>query len=158
MITVGVIRNGATYLAQHLRKNDYWADGEKEVQGEWIGAGAQRLGLAGPVTAQPFEALRQNRHPQTGELLTVRNNPNRVAFFDIQLSAPKDVSVLAMVGGEDLNRLLLCYGIERLLFQERLVVRSPLHISWCKDLNPLSAAVILFLRLLVLSIYYLFNK
>jgi len=26
MITVGVIRNGGTYLSQHLRKNDYWAE------------------------------------------------------------------------------------------------------------------------------------
>ncbi len=37
MITVGLIRNGANYLSHHLRKNDYWAEGEKEVHGEWIG-------------------------------------------------------------------------------------------------------------------------
>jgi hypothetical protein len=34
MITVGVIRNGGTYLSRHLRKNDYWAEGEKQVCGE----------------------------------------------------------------------------------------------------------------------------
>ena len=43
MITVGVIRNGATYLSHHLRKNDYWAEGENEVRGEWIGEGAKAL-------------------------------------------------------------------------------------------------------------------
>lgn len=101
MITVGVIRNGATYLSHHLRKNDYWAEGEKEVRGEWIGEGAKALGLVGAVTDPPFDALRQNRHPNTGEALTARDHANRVAFFDIQLSAPKDVSVLAMVGGDD---------------------------------------------------------
>jgi conjugative relaxase-like TrwC/TraI family protein len=101
MITVGVIRNGETYLSRHLRKNDYWAEGEAEVQGEWIGEGAQRLGLHGAVADEPFEALRANRHPRTGELLTARDHPGRVAFFDIQLSAPKDVSVLAMVGGDE---------------------------------------------------------
>src|SRR5690606_19308138 len=100
MITVGIIRNGATYLSHHLRKNDYWSEGEKEVQGEWIGEGAKALGLEGVVTDKPFEALRQNRHPITGEPLTPRDHANRVAFFDIQLSAPKDVSVLAMVGGD----------------------------------------------------------
>ena len=36
MITVGVIRNGANYLSHHLRENDYWTEGEKEVNGEWI--------------------------------------------------------------------------------------------------------------------------
>src|SRR5688572_12181588 len=101
MITVGVIRNGATYLSHHLRKNDYWSEGEKEVRGEWIGEGARALGLTGLVTDKPFEALRQNRHPSTGEPLTARDQANRVAFFDVQLSAPKDVSVLAIVGGDD---------------------------------------------------------
>ncbi|MDX2186396.1 MAG: MobF family relaxase [Opitutaceae bacterium] len=101
MITVGVIRSGATYLASHLRKNDYWAEGEKEVEGEWIGLSAQSMNLQGPVTAAPFEALRLNRHPETGEPLTPRDALERTAFFDIQLSAPKDVSVLAMVGGDE---------------------------------------------------------
>ena len=58
MITVGVIRNGGTYLSQHLRKNDYWAEGEKQVCGQWIGQGATLLGLEGAVTDAPFEALR----------------------------------------------------------------------------------------------------
>lgn len=101
MITVGIIRNGATYLSHHLRKNDYWTEGEKEVRGEWVGEGAKALGLAGEVQAEAFEALRQNRHPLTGQPLTARDQANRVAFFDIQLSAPKDVSVLATVGGDD---------------------------------------------------------
>ncbi len=95
-----MIRNGRTYLSQHLRKNDYWAEGEKAVLGEWIGQGVEALGLAGPVTEKPFELLRQNRHPLTGEPLTARDNANRIAFFDIQFSAPKDVSVLATVGGD----------------------------------------------------------
>jgi hypothetical protein len=47
MITVGVIRNGGTCLSQHLRKNGYWAEGEKQVCGEWIGQGATMLGLEG---------------------------------------------------------------------------------------------------------------
>ncbi len=101
MITVGIIRNGATYLSQHLRRNDYWAEGEKQVCGEWIGQGAKALGLEGPVVAKAFDALRQNRHPITGERLTARDPGQRVAFFDVQLSAPKDVSNLAMVGGDE---------------------------------------------------------
>lgn len=101
MITVGVIRNGATYLSRHLRKNDYWTEGEKKVEGVWIGEGAKRLGLEGRIEDRAFNALRTNRHPATGEQLTARENKERVAFFDVQLSAPKDVSVLAMVGGDE---------------------------------------------------------
>lgn len=100
MITVGVIRNGATYLSRHLCKNDYWTEGEKKIEGEWIGKSAKTLGLEGGVQTKAFDALRRNRHPETGEQLTARENQERVAFFDVQLSAPKDVSVLAMVGGD----------------------------------------------------------
>jgi conjugative relaxase-like TrwC/TraI family protein len=112
MITVGIIRNGANYLSHHLRKNDYWAEGEKAVLGEWIGEGAKALGLSGEVTDKPFEALRLNRHPLTGESLTPRDHANRVAFFDIQLSAPKDVSVLAMVGGDDRVRVAFTESVK----------------------------------------------
>jgi len=102
MITVGVIRNGSTYLGQHLRKNDYWAEGEHEREGEWIGAGADRLGLEGIVTDKAFAALRLNQHPETGERLTARDVKDRIAFYDVQISAPKDFSVLAMLGDERL--------------------------------------------------------
>ena len=50
MITVGIIRNGANYLSHHLRKNDYWAEGEKAVLGEWIGEGTRLVGSARPRT------------------------------------------------------------------------------------------------------------
>lgn len=115
MITVGIIRNGANYLSHHLRKNDYWTEEEKAVQGEWIGEGAKALGLSGEVTDKPFEALRLNRNPVTGESLTARDHANRVAFFDIQLSAPKDVSVLAMVGGDDRVRVAFVESVKTAL-------------------------------------------
>ena len=116
MITVGIIRNGATYLSQHLRKNDYWEEGEKKVAGEWIGQAATMLGLEGAVTDKPFEALRLNRDWRTGRRLTARENKKtRMAFFDIQISAPKDVSVLAIVGGDDRVRLAFRESVETIL-------------------------------------------
>ena len=115
MITVGIIRSGANYLAHHLRRNDYWTEGEKEVQGEWIGEGANALGLTGPVTDEPFDALRCNRNPRTGEQLTARAQVDRVALFDIQLSAPKDVSVLAMVGNDDRVRTAFADSVKVVL-------------------------------------------
>ncbi len=115
MITVGIIRSGSNYLAHHLRRNDYWTEGEKEVQGEWIGEGANALGLTGPVTDEPFDALRCNRNPRTGEQLTARAQVDRVALFDIQLSAPKDVSVLAMVGNDDRIRTAFADSVKVVL-------------------------------------------
>ncbi len=118
MITVGVIRNGGTYLSQHLRKNDYWAEGEKQVCGQWIGQGATLLGLEGAVTDAPFEALRANRDWQTDKRLTARaNKKTRMALFDIQISAPKDVSVLAMVGGDERVREAFVESVQAVLVE-----------------------------------------
>lgn len=118
MIKVGVIRNGGTYLSQHLRKNDYWAEGEKQVCGEWIGQAATRLGLEGAVTDAPFEALRANRDWQTGKRLTAREKKKtRMTLFDIQISAPKDVSVLAMVGGDERVRDAFVESVQAVLVE-----------------------------------------
>ncbi|MBL9212707.1 MAG: relaxase domain-containing protein [Opitutaceae bacterium] len=115
MSTAGISRNGSNYLQHHLRRNDYWAEGEQAVLGEWIGDGARALGLDGSVTDAPFEALRCNRHPTTGEELTALGAKKLVAFIDVQLSAPKDVSVLAMVGGDERVRAAFAESVKVVL-------------------------------------------
>ncbi|MEZ5325908.1 MAG: MobF family relaxase [Verrucomicrobiales bacterium] len=115
MITAVSIAGGETYLSKHLSANDYYAEGEK-VEGEWVGKGAQLLGLEGAVEAEHFEMLRNNLHPFTGERLTARkaevakvaNNRTgkleerrAIALHDITLSAPKAASIAAIVGGDN---------------------------------------------------------
>ena len=48
MFTSAKIRNGSTYLENHLSANDYYAQGER-VKGEWLGKGAEALDLSGEV-------------------------------------------------------------------------------------------------------------
>src|SRR5437588_10077191 len=85
------------YFVEHLSQNDYYAAGEIRP-GQWIGLGAQRLGLKQNVSRKQFHALCENRNPQTGERLTQRQNAQdqRRVFFDFTCSAPKSVSVLAV--------------------------------------------------------------
>ncbi|MBI5770285.1 MAG: relaxase domain-containing protein [Verrucomicrobia bacterium] len=97
------LRDGSTYLANHLSANDYYSEKES-VAGEWIGQGAGRLGLDGRsigVHDEAFERLRCNRHPLTGRKLTARNGAGRIAFLDFQCSAPKSVSLLAVTFGDE---------------------------------------------------------
>lgn len=98
MITSNQIRDGKAYLSVHLSANDYYSEGES-VTGQWMGKGAERLGLAGEVTEEQFQALRANLHPSTGEKLTPRSRV--VAFHDVVVSAPKSFSIMAMVGGDE---------------------------------------------------------
>lgn len=101
MITAKPITNGSSYLGNHLRKNDYWAEGEKQVEGVWVGNAAETLGISACDFDEAFEALRTNLHPVSGNKITPRVKENRRAFYDIQFSAPKDVSVLAVVGDDE---------------------------------------------------------
>ncbi|MGO8696341.1 MAG: MobF family relaxase, partial [Limisphaerales bacterium] len=86
-----------SYFDEHLAQNDYYAAGEIRP-GQWIGAGAERLGLNGEVTREQFHALCENRNPETGERLTQRQlkEGQRRVFYDFTCSAPKSVSILAV--------------------------------------------------------------
>ena len=103
------LANAQSYFDEHLCVGDYYSEG-KRVRGEWLGIGAALLGLSGVVEQDQFIALCENRHPQTGERLTVRRKTtrevgdselaNRRVFFDFTLSPPKSVSVAALVGDD----------------------------------------------------------
>jgi conjugative relaxase-like TrwC/TraI family protein len=101
----------AGYAQRHLEHNDYY-DEHRKVQGEWQGRGAELLGLRGTVTREQFEAVREGSHPDTGEFLRPRHGADRVnddgtkqskarSLYDLTFSAPKSVSIQAMVGGDE---------------------------------------------------------
>ena len=95
-------------------KENYYTEGER-VRGEWQGQLADRWGLTGEVNEQQFARLSEGQHPETGEQLvrhqtareytnergeTVRSMEHR-AGWDATFSAPKSVSLTALVGGDE---------------------------------------------------------
>src|SRR5262249_16322489 len=100
MISVVAHKNLAgarEYFSEHLSQNDYYAADEAR-QGHWIGQGAERLNLRESITAEAFDALCENRHPESGARLTQRQKAmgERRIFYDFTCSAPKSVSILAV--------------------------------------------------------------
>ncbi len=102
---------GAGYAQRHLEHSDYY-DEHRRVQGEWHGQGAELLGLRGEVTREQFEAVREGLHPESGEFLRPRHSADRIAengseqskgrsLYDLTFSAPKSVSIQALVGGDE---------------------------------------------------------
>src|SRR2546423_15546819 len=59
------------------------------------------LGLSGEVTKDQFAALADNIHPATGERLTLRQKHNRIPGYDFTFSAPKSVSLLYGLTGDE---------------------------------------------------------
>lgn len=70
------LRNAREYFENHLVVGDYYSQGQV-VPGEWMGVGAERLGLAGIVGKDEFVALCENLHPVTGEQLTPLHKTTR---------------------------------------------------------------------------------
>ena len=71
MLTIRAMTGGATYASHHLSNNDYFSVGET-IEGQWIGRGAELLGLEGKVELEQFEAIREGLDPRTGEFLRPR--------------------------------------------------------------------------------------
>src|SRR5487761_1194236 len=96
------------------KEQNYWSQ-RGVIAGEGQGQLASRFGLVGAVTAEDFARLSQSQHPATGEQLvrqrasyeykdpdgkTVKTMEHR-AGWDATFSAPKSVSLTALVGGDD---------------------------------------------------------
>jgi len=99
MFTMAKLVDQGGSLQEYLHSNDYYCEQER-VEGEWLGKGAEMLGLHGVIGAgnQEFEDLRKNINPSTGGKLTPRS-PS-VRFFDLQCSSQKSVSIMAMLSGD----------------------------------------------------------
>jgi len=83
---------------------------EKEGSGSWKGTGSKLLNLPDDVTKENFSSIRKGLHPESGEELRIRKVVDRVyrkpwgdeiyksrEMYDLVISAPKSVSVMAMV-------------------------------------------------------------
>ena len=96
------------------KEQNYWSQ-RGVIAGEWQGRLAEQFGLAGTVSAEDFAKLSQGQHPQTGKQLvrqrasyeyqdadgkTVKTMEHR-AGWDATFSAPKSVSLTALVGGDE---------------------------------------------------------
>jgi conjugative relaxase-like TrwC/TraI family protein len=96
------------------KEQNYWSQ-RGVIVGEWQGRLSGQLGLTGAVSAEDFGKLSQGQHPETGEQLvrqrasyeyqdadgkTVKTMEHR-AGWDATFSAPKSVSLTALVGGDD---------------------------------------------------------
>src|SRR5580700_11458296 len=98
-------------------QENYYSEGDR-IGGEWHGRLAQEWGLSGEVREEHFQRLANGQHPITGEQLvrhqTAREYVNRRgetvgtmehrAGWDAKFSAPKSVSLTALVGGDEAVR------------------------------------------------------
>ena len=116
MLTISKPLSAAQARAYHAeefsnaRENYYTA--ADQIRGRWHGQLARQWGLSGDVREDHFARLAEGQHPLTGESLVRHRTPARYtnergqsvttmahrAGWDATFSAPKSVSVTALVG------------------------------------------------------------
>jgi conjugative relaxase-like TrwC/TraI family protein len=98
---------------QNARENYYRED--DHIRGFWHGQLAARWSLVGEVREDQFQRLADGQHPSTGEQLVRHQTPRETrnargetvttmehrAGWDATFSAPKSVSITALVGGDE---------------------------------------------------------
>jgi conjugative relaxase-like TrwC/TraI family protein len=123
MLTISKALNAAQASTYHTEDfvsetQSYYAK-DDPLLGEWQGELANRFGLSGAVSKADFMALANGQNPQTGEQMVKhriageQTNPDgsitktveHRAGWDATFSAPKSVSLTALVGGDERVRL-----------------------------------------------------
>jgi conjugative relaxase-like TrwC/TraI family protein len=105
-----------TYHAKEFTsaEQNYWKQGDT-ILGEWQGQLAEKYSLTGAIDAQHFARLSEGQNPHTAEQLvqhrkaqeyttadgTIVKPVEHRAGWDATFSAPKSVSLTALVGGDD---------------------------------------------------------
>ena len=109
MLSIGALAS-ASQGASYYERDGYYAkdDPEHRDASAWAGKGAEELGLKGPVDADTFRAVLEGRVPDgSGQQLGRRGRDGEILHRpgrDLTFSAPKSVSIAALVGGD--NRIV----------------------------------------------------
>jgi conjugative relaxase-like TrwC/TraI family protein len=81
----------------YYRSSDYYAT----TPGEWIGKGAEMLGLTGTTSTEQFDSLADNLDPRTGTPLTTYTRDGRRVGLDMTFNSTKSVGVARELAGPD---------------------------------------------------------
>ena len=97
----------AKQAGSYYKDGDYYGkdeNGEKEaIPSEWVGKGATLMGLEGEVDLKVFQNALEGRLP-TGDVLGRSDGNGGLEHkpgWDFTFSAPKSVSIMALMGGDE---------------------------------------------------------
>ena len=105
MLSIGAL-SSAAQGASYYERDGYYAkdDPEHRDASGWAGKGAEELGLTGPVDPDTFRAVLEGKVPDgSGTELGRRGKDGEILHRpgrDLTFSAPKSVSLAALVGGD----------------------------------------------------------
>ncbi|HBB7605749.1 TPA: conjugative transfer relaxase/helicase TraI [Escherichia coli] len=99
MMSIAQVRSAGSAGNYYTDKDNYYVLGSMGER--WAGQGAEQLGLQGSVDKDVFTRLLEGRLPDGVDLSRMQDGSNRHRpGYDLTFSAPKSVSMMAMLGGD----------------------------------------------------------
>lgn len=99
MMSIAQVRSAGSAGNYYTDKDNYYVLGSMGER--WAGRGAEQLGLQGSVDKDVFTRLLEGRLPDGADLSRMQDGSNKHRpGYDLTFSAPKSVSVMAMLGGD----------------------------------------------------------
>lgn len=125
MMSIAQVRSAGSAGNYYTDKDNYYVLGSTGER--WAGQGAEQLGLQGSVDKDVFTRLLEGRLPDGADLSRMQDGRNRHRpGYDLTFSAPKSVSMMAMLGGD--KRLIEAHNTTR---NDSLVARTD---TWLQSL------------------------
>lgn len=104
MINLAAV-SSASGAGEYYSQDNYYASSELIEASQWVGGGAEMLGLEGRVEEQAFISVLSGELPD-GSVIRAAHGEHRPGF-DMTFSAPKSISLLALLGRDD--RIVAAY-------------------------------------------------
>lgn len=97
MLSLAPIGSASSAAQYYSADENYQFSGELEAS--WYGKGAEELGLQGTIESAQLTQILEGRLPDGGDLTRIKEGENvHRAGYDLTFSAPKSVSMLALIG------------------------------------------------------------
>ncbi|WP_272664058.1 MobF family relaxase [Providencia sp. PROV016] len=107
MLTLSRVSSASGAASYYEKEDNYYFLGDGSTQ--WFGKGAESLGLSGSVKRDDFQRVLEGKLPNGESLEHIVNNQNKHRpGYDLTFSAPKSVSVLALI--EDKKDVLAAHN------------------------------------------------
>ncbi|HGB4964594.1 TPA: conjugative transfer relaxase/helicase TraI [Salmonella enterica subsp. enterica serovar Mississippi] len=99
MMSIAQVRSAGSAGNYYTDRDNYYVLGSMEER--WAGKGAEQLGLQGSVDKDVFTRLLEGKLPDGADLSRMQDGSNKHRpGYDLTFSAPKSVSMMAMLGGD----------------------------------------------------------
>lgn len=99
MMSIAQVRSAGSAAGYYSDRDNYYVLGSLEDR--WAGKGAEQLGLQGAVDKDVFTRVLEGRLPDGADLSRQQDGGNKHRpGYDLTFSAPKSVSLMAMLAGD----------------------------------------------------------